>query len=194
MAPIMSPLRRAPPLVAALLVAALAPAMAQTLAQSGALDGKLRVIERALESGRAETRRLDDQATALTGEVAALRARAVVLARAVQDRESALDAIERRLRDLEDREAALAATETRRREAMAAALGGLLRIARRPPEAVLAMPLSLGEALHARMILAAAVPALDADARRLNDNARPCRPPARGWPMNGSSWPRPGRR
>ncbi len=79
------------------------------------VDDKLGTVERALEAGRDKERALEAETETIEQQIIALRAELVTAARAVQNNEEALTALETRLAELTREESAAAATLGRRR-------------------------------------------------------------------------------
>ncbi len=131
------------------------------------VDQKLGTVERALEAGRDKERALEAKSETIEQQIIALRAELVTAARAVQNSEEALTALETRLAALTREESAAAATLGRRRVELIATLGALERLALLPPEAVIATPVALQDTVRTSRLLRAAVPALEGRAELL---------------------------
>ncbi len=125
------------------------------------VDEKLGTVERALEAGRDKERALEAKTETIEQQIIALRAELVTAARAVQNSEETLTALEVRLAALTREESAAAATLGRRRVELIATLGALERLALLPPEAVIATPAALHDTVRISRLLRAAVPALE---------------------------------
>ncbi|MGH6719154.1 MAG: murein hydrolase activator EnvC family protein [Alphaproteobacteria bacterium] len=136
------------------------------LAQDSAAD-RLADVESRLAETRQEAARLGEDVDALTLEMNALERELVARAAEVQRHEASLTAIETELAGLEAKEAERSAALAARRDGMATILAALVRVARRPPEALLVMPGTLGDVRHAGIVLAALVPGIEAEARAL---------------------------
>jgi septal ring factor EnvC (AmiA/AmiB activator) len=144
-----------PPLVgglAALLVVAPLPALAQDNPRE-----KLKVIERELKEGHGRSDALDKEAKQLSADVRALQQDLVETAARAQSQEDVVSEIEQKL-------AALGAEDRARRQALSdrqtsiqSTLGALERIARVPPESLIATS----------MLLSAIIPELEAQAEAL---------------------------
>ena len=154
---------------AGIAVAAWLAGTAGALAQADTVDRRLESVERALEEGLSRERQLEGEAAALEREIVALRAELVTAARTVQNVEERLNAFEKRLAGLERAEARKTAALEKRRAALTATLGALERLGRQPPEVVIASRATLGDAIRTSLLLAAAVPALEGEARRLRE-------------------------
>ena len=136
-------------------------------ARAGDVDRKLEAVESALRKDVDRERRLDAEAAALGREIAGLRAESVATAGAVQRLEERLTELEEGTARLARAEAEQAAALARRRTELVAMLGALERLGRQPPEALIAAPATLTEIIRTRLLLAAAVPALGDEARKL---------------------------
>lgn len=89
---------------------------------------------------------------------------AVASARSAQDTEEELSSLETRLRDLKAREKNLHGELTAREAQMAVVLTGLQRMALRPPEAMLALPMPTHDVVRSAILLRAVVPTLNDEA------------------------------
>ena len=144
------------------IVIALATGLAAFAADAAdGVDEKLGTVERALEAGRDKERALEAKTETIEQQIIALRAELVTAARAVQNSEETLTALEARLAALTREESAAAATLGRRRVELIATLGALERLALLPPEAVIATPAALHDTVRTSRLLRAAVPALE---------------------------------
>ena len=131
------------------------------------VDEKLGTVERALEESRDKERALEAKSETIEQQIIALQAEMVTAARAVQNNEEALTALEARLAALIQEESAAAAMLGRRRIELIATLGALERLALLPPEAVIATPVALHDTVRTSRLLRAAVPALEGRAALL---------------------------
>jgi len=116
-------------LVSALCAAS--PALAETARGPKPSDSDIAI-------GTTPTETFRERNRALERKVADLRARLVKIAKAVQDAEASLTGIETELATLAKREATLEAELKRDRQAHAATLAALQRLARQPPESLAA--------------------------------------------------------
>ena len=118
-------------------------------------------VERALDFERERQRKLQEERENLEEELRKLSREAVEAARRVQQQESRVTASEDALRDF------LKATENVksdlqvRRDQLAGTLAALQRLARRPPEALLAMPARPVDTVRTAILLAGIVPPLE---------------------------------
>ncbi len=161
-----SVVRRAEPFaVVAALGAGLA--FAGAAAQTAGVDDELATVERALDAELGREQALELTAAQLEREVAGLRLELVEAARHSQDHEERVTALEERLTELTRLEAEKSAALRRRRETLAATLGALQRLSRQPPEALVATPATVDDAIRVSLLLGATVPLLDDEARSL---------------------------
>lgn len=110
---------------------------------------------------------LGERAAALAEEISRLRGQMIEAARRAQSHESALDAMERTLTALEEEETAKSVSLARRRHELSALTDALFRLARRPPEALLAQPMPPVEAIRSAILLKSTLPRVNAAARAL---------------------------
>lgn len=133
------------------------------------MSGQLKAVERELKESRDETRRLKETAKSLEVEVGSLQGRMVGAARKVRDLENRAQRLEDELADLEKIEAEKTLALEARRGQTIEVLAALERLARHPPEALIAEPLSSADLVRSAIVLRAAVPALGEKADRLRD-------------------------
>lgn len=136
-------------------------ALAQSTKQP---ERKLEAIERAIEETKGRGKELSEKAAALAREIEELQKEAVASARTAQDTEEELSSLESRLRDLKTRETSLRGELGAREEQMAVVLTGLQRMALRPPEAMLALPMPTHDVVRSAILLRAVVPTLNDEA------------------------------
>lgn len=129
---------------------------------------QLKSVQQQLEESRQKQADYARQAEALAGEIAALRAQSVTLAKAAQEHEAALSALENQLAALAAEEASKAAALQQHRAAQRQLLMALERLALNPPEALALAPGAPVDAVRSAMLMGAAVPPLQAEARRLS--------------------------
>jgi murein hydrolase activator len=142
------------------LMLAAVPALAQP-----APDDKLKAIEHQSDETKKNGADFDRQAQALADELAKLQDASVASARIAQDNEEQLTDLEARIALLADQEnkqqAALQSQQEHERQVLAA----LQRLARNPPLAILLAPGPPLDLARGAMLLGAAVPRLEAEAR-----------------------------
>jgi septal ring factor EnvC (AmiA/AmiB activator) len=122
----------------------------------------LDAVQRALESERQRKEELERQAGTLRREADAARQERIKAARAIQDHEAKVSALTAELIDLGRREARTAARLGDNRVNAARVVMALQRLARNPPEAVLAQPLGPNDLVRSAILLRAAVPGIEA--------------------------------
>jgi septal ring factor EnvC (AmiA/AmiB activator) len=145
-------------LVVLLCAAGLPGILAAAESKSGA---KLQKIEKALDQEKKQRNSLKLKARDLTRDLGHLKTETVTVAAAIQDHET-------QVLDIEDRLAELALIEkdkrtllSQRREQFGHVLMALQRMARHPPEAMIAAPMSPSDTVRGAILLRAAVPAIE---------------------------------
>ena len=128
---------------------------------------RLKEIERAQKATEQQKGRLEARAQKLEEELADLRARLLAAAAEVRTQADILTGIETKLAALAQDEQARVARIQSDRDRMAELLGALERLARLPPEAVIAHPGDPADTVKSAMLLRSAVPELKARADRL---------------------------
>ena len=133
------------------------------------IEGQLEGIEQALEEEQAREEALVREAESLRQEIDNLRVDLIGAAAAAQARERAVAEFEDRLAALQvEEQAKIAAFEVRKDE-LVRTFAALQALARRPVEALIALPVSLTETMRTNLVLGAVVPALESDARQIQD-------------------------
>lgn len=127
----------------------------------------LKDIEQRLEEGEAETRRLGAETEELAAEETQLRSASVSAAGRAQGIEAEILGLEAQLTLLAGREKKAAAVLAEQRKKFAVLLGALQRIARYPPEALIAQPLSANDTVRGAILLRSAVPEVERRAAAL---------------------------
>ncbi|GGF18640.1 peptidase M23 [Aliidongia dinghuensis] len=144
-----------------------AAAAAETAPDEKLQNEKLKAVEQKLEAGRHESAQLDKQAATLVAEQARLQDASVAAAKSAQDYEERLTELEGQLKTLDAEAAAkqkaLAADQARE----AGLLSALEKLSQNPPEAMLFGPASPIDQVRGAMLLGAAVPQLEAQAKEL---------------------------
>jgi septal ring factor EnvC (AmiA/AmiB activator) len=126
---------------------------------------RLESVEREIEKGRAWEQELEHKTLELERDIQGLRASLVTSARAVQNLEEKLTALEHRLDELGLTEQRKLQALEARRATLAAMLGALQRLARQPPEALVAAPGSYTDTIRSSILLAALAANLNGEAR-----------------------------
>ena len=131
-------------------------------------EGELEEIERAMRKDAERARALAEEIETLRREIRGLRRDMTSAARKAQDLEEKLTTGETRLKDLETRRAAKLKVLEGQHDQLARTLAALQRIARRPPEAVVAAPGSPSDTYRSALLLSRAIPEIEdqADALR----------------------------
>ncbi|HEX7968217.1 MAG TPA: peptidoglycan DD-metalloendopeptidase family protein [Stellaceae bacterium] len=132
-------------------------------------EQRLKSVERKLDESRAKEAELAKQADALAAELAGLRADSVAAAKAAQEHEAALSALDGQLATLTVDEQRKSEDLKRRGEQQAQLLMALERLARNPPEGLALAPGDPVDAIRSAMLMGAAVPPLEAEARALRE-------------------------
>lgn len=136
-------------------------------AQASEAETKLKNVERALEADRERQAVLAREAEALSKEVETLRAEMIEAAKAAQDREETVSALEAKLQALDAEEAVKAEALEAKRGLLAHLLGALTRLALHPPEALIALPAPPADTVRSAILLRAALPPIEAAAAAL---------------------------
>ena len=159
----------------ALLVASpvLSPAWPQAAPGEGAGDPlaehqkRIEQLNADMEGSAAERERLAKEVAALKGDRAKLNAALLDTAVKVRDVEVKLDASEQRLVQLGREEGDIRESLESRRDVLAEVLGGLMRLGRRPPPALLVRPDDALQSVRSAMLLGAVLPELKAETELL---------------------------
>jgi len=125
-------------------------------------DSRLQEIERALEKEREQSRANQQKAATLNKELRDLRRQLVSAARKTQEHEAKVSKIEDRLDELAQRMARKHEELDGRREQFVSVLMALERLARHPPEALIAEPLDTASTVRSAILLRTAVPEIEA--------------------------------
>jgi len=125
---------------------------------------KLKRIEAEIKQREDKRRTLEDTLSQLSREVSALTAELIATARALQNQEETVTALETRLADLKVEEDRKAAHLAKRTGELARSLAALQRLSQQPKTLVLARPMDHVDSLRSAGLLAAVVPELKAQA------------------------------
>src|SRR5688572_19750240 len=145
--------------------AALALALVAGLAVPGAGFGapredeakrELESVERARERSESRRKALEEQGEKLEREIEEVRADMIGTARRIQQHEESVSSLEGEIRTLNRQERAARDNLLRRRNQMIGTLAALERLAGRPPEAMLAMPVSPVDTVRSALLMRAA--------------------------------------
>ena len=132
-------------------------------------------LEEQLRQSREHQQQLGAEAERLILELEELRDGMIVAAQEVLRLEGETTAIEIRLAGMRAEESVKAAAVQSQSEELAAVLAGLARIARRPPETLIAGQGAAVDVVRSSMLLASVLPALGARAETLNAELRAVR-------------------
>lgn len=131
------------------------------------VNDRLQDIEKALKASRSQGDSLQQKADELGRETAMLRGELIRAARNAQEHEAALADLRGQLADLDELEKQKSDALAGRKRKMSELLGALERLAQLPPEAMLALPATPQDTLRSAILLRAAVPQLEAQAKAL---------------------------
>lgn len=137
------------------------------IAQQGATGGRLEQIEKSLEKSRREGRALTDIASRLARQIADLRKERVKAARTAHNHERRVAALADTIAELNTERRAKTRALTARRARLADILGALQRMARQPPEALIALPGKPQDTLRSAILMRSVLPKIEAEARTL---------------------------
>ena len=146
---------------AVLVLAALpgSPGLAAT--ENGGPINRLQEVEQAIQADREKARENREKAAALSRELRDLRRKLVDAAKVTQRREAEITRLENRLKEIAKSEAAKLDELGDRREQVVQVLMALERMARHPPEALLAQPLGADAMVRSAILLRTAVPQIE---------------------------------
>lgn len=163
--------------IAAMLLATVwvVPAGAASDKAAAGKDGKnagqrLEEVKRALGQGREKARQLKKKAQAIERDLATLRRDMVAAAHIIQEQERRATGLVKALVELKAEEEAKLARLAARRGQLAGILVALQRVARYPPEALIAQPIPPADTVRSAILLRAVVPEIESRARRLRDD------------------------
>lgn len=150
-------------IMAASLAAIVALSVGSLSAQTGqqGTDALLDDVERAVAEERDERDLLDARASALTRELRQISEQLVATAAEVRRHEASIARLEFRVASLERLEAEKSRGLLRQRADFAEILGALERLARFPPEAMIAQPSHPADTVRTAILLRALVPAIE---------------------------------
>ncbi|MBB4266620.1 murein hydrolase activator EnvC family protein [Roseospira visakhapatnamensis] len=145
----------------------LAVVVAPDAARAADPAAELRTLEERLDAERAAEQALRDRREALAAEVRRVREQVIESAAAIQDAEDNLSALEDRLAALHTERDRMGAALARRDRQMAQVLTALQRLAWRPTEALIVQPTPPADTVRSAILLRAAVPRIEENARAL---------------------------
>lgn len=131
---------------------------------------QLRAAKRKLDDARGKAQALQKKASELEQDIQRIREGLVAAARIIQHHEHRIDELETRLNELGRRKQELLDLFKARRAQLGQVLAALQRMARNPPEALIAQPISPADTVRSAILLRAVLPKLDGEARLLGEN------------------------
>lgn len=131
-------------------------------------ERELEILKSDLERAEAAHAKLKSEVDALRGSQRELTKTLLATTQRIRDTEAKLAAAARRLAPLEQRETDLRGQLEARRDALAAVLGALQRMGRKPPPALLLHPDDALAAARAELLLGAVVPELRIEAETIS--------------------------
>jgi septal ring factor EnvC (AmiA/AmiB activator) len=133
-------------------------------------DAKLKSVEQELQRTREQDKTLAEREAALQDELDALRGQLVEAAAAARAHEQSVGEHRHALVRIEAEEKVKVEALEGRRHQLSELLMALARHARQPPEALVALPASPEDTIRAALLLAAAVPEIEAEASTLKSD------------------------
>ncbi|MEZ5648816.1 MAG: peptidoglycan DD-metalloendopeptidase family protein [Alphaproteobacteria bacterium] len=137
------------------------------LAQDAPSDAKLKSLQREIDAEKARTRELEKAAETVAAEAEDLSRKAIAAAAHTQELEQEATQIEKEVADLSQREQEGVHRLMLRRRQSSEVAAAMQSLARRPPEALIAMPGRPIDSLRSALLLRSAIPAIEAEATRL---------------------------
>ena len=137
---------------------------------SNVTSDKLKKTKKALDKAKRQAKQLQDKAAGLEQDIVRIRDGLVAAARVIQHHESRLGELQQRIDTLDANQVRIRATFERRRRQLGAVLAALQRMARNPPESLIAQPVSPADTVRSAILLRATLPRLEGDARALRDD------------------------
>jgi len=130
---------------------------------------RIEATEKSITAGQIQQRSLSNQARTVRDQVEGLRIRAAIAAHEIQQEEAALSEIEERQTALHRQDKDYRRRLELMQESMASSITALIRMERQPAAAFLAAPGTMLDAARGGRLLAAALPALHADADQISE-------------------------
>jgi len=130
---------------------------------------QLRATKQKLDSARGKTEALQKKAEDLEADIQRIREGLVAAARIIQHHEHRIDELENRLKQLGVRKQEIQDLFKERRGQLGQVLAALQRMARNPPEALIAQPVSPADTVRSAILLRAVLPRLEGEARVLGE-------------------------
>jgi septal ring factor EnvC (AmiA/AmiB activator) len=130
---------------------------------------QLRAAQKKLDDARGKALALQKKAEELEQDIQRIREGLVAAARVIQHHEHRIDELETRLAELNQRRQEIQDQFKERRAQLGQVLAALQRMARNPPEALIAQPISPADTVRSAILLRAVLPRLEGDARVLGE-------------------------
>lgn len=148
------------------------PCLAQTpgAAPSNVTTDKLQQTQEALQKAREKAKTLQDKAAGLEQDIVRIRDGLVAAARVIQHQETRLAEITDRIETLNANQVRIRETFKRRRRQLGVVLSALQRMARNPPESLVAQPVPPADMVRSAILLRATLPRLEEQAKDLRDD------------------------
>ncbi|MCW9045371.1 MAG: hypothetical protein OQK35_03465, partial [Alphaproteobacteria bacterium] len=131
------------------------------------VKNQLQSIEEKLKKEKQKRQALKEKTTTLEKQEKALRAELIVAAKKAHKYEEDMSQVEETLLALEEAEKEKLVILRQGQEQFVGVLGALQRLARNPPEALIAQPLSTSDLVRSAILLRAAVPQIEEKAKAL---------------------------
>jgi len=128
---------------------------------------KLKQTQKALSKARNQTKKLQEKAADLEEDIVRIRDGLVAAARIIQHHEARVADIQERIEVLDDSQSRIRATFDRRRRQLGSVLAALQRMARNPPESLIAQPVSPADTVRSAILLRSTLPRLEGEAQSL---------------------------
>jgi septal ring factor EnvC (AmiA/AmiB activator) len=130
---------------------------------------QLRAAQKKLDDARGKAAALQKKAEELEQDIQRIREGLVGAARVIQHHEHRIDELETRLAELAERRQEIEDLFKARRAQLGQVLAALQRMARNPPEALIAQPVSPADTVRSAILLRAVLPRLEGEARMLGE-------------------------
>jgi septal ring factor EnvC (AmiA/AmiB activator) len=131
---------------------------------------QLEDIDKALKTAQDKRQLLKDKAAYLDGDIKLLRESMVSAAALIQDHETRVDALTRKLKQVNAKLVEKTTALMRGRKQMGVVLQALERVAQYPPEALVTLPISPSDTVRTAILLRSTMPKLVRQALVLRDN------------------------
>jgi len=131
---------------------------------------RLQQTQRALQKAREKAKTLRNKSAGLEQDIVRIRDGLVSAARVIQNHETRLAEIADRIETLNANQVRIRETFERRRRQLGVVLSALQRMARNPPESLVAQPVSPADMVRSAILLRAILPRLTDEAKELRDD------------------------